>query len=65
MVKYDKNHDGQITLDELKSFLLDNMKELKTIFDSIDINHDGTLTIDEVCILFGIWAIGVTYVCRR
>jgi len=36
--KYDKNHDGQITPDELNN---------DKVFKAMDLNHDGVITRDE------------------
>ena len=41
LTKYDANHDGKVTQDELEA-------GLKAEFAAADINHDGCLTPDEV-----------------
>jgi len=50
--KLDTNHDGFITIDELKVALVDNsgwmeMRELKFIMDSIDVDKNGRINYTE------------------
>ena len=56
MVKYDTNHDGSLTTEELR-FACDDFEEAKRLFgdmfEKIDINGDGKLTRKEWIKLFG------------
>jgi len=46
--KFDLNHDGVITLDEVKVACNAKMTEMKTHrFDELDTNHDGMISRDE------------------
>ena len=54
---FDRDSSGDITFEEIKKRFVQNTdningnvdKELKKIFDSIDINHDGSISFDEFC----------------
>jgi calcium-dependent protein kinase len=54
---FDRDSSGDITFEEIKKRFIQNSKnsnpkvdkELKNIFDSIDINHDGSISFGEFC----------------
>ena len=54
---FDTDNSGGITFDEIKRRFMQNAnnnnekveKELKKIYDSVDINHDGSISFDEFC----------------
>ncbi len=54
---FDVENTGVITFEEIKKRFLQNSnnkneaveRQLKNIYDSIDINHDGTVSFDEFC----------------
>ena len=54
---FDRDSSGDITFEEIKKRFIQNAKnsnpkvdkELKNIFDSIDINHDGSISFGEFC----------------
>ena len=54
---FDRDSSGDITFEEIKKRFTQNTKnvndevdrELKAIFDSIDINGDGSISFNEFC----------------
>ena len=54
---FDRDNSGDITFDEIKRRFMQNAnnnneiveKELKEIYDIVDINHDGSISFDEFC----------------
>ena len=48
LLQNDNDHDGLISYDEFKDFVLLRETEMRQIFDEIDSNHDGRLVVDEV-----------------
>ena len=54
---FDTDNSGDITFDEIKRRFMQNAnnnneiveKELKEIYDIVDINHDGSISFDEFC----------------
>lgn len=50
---FDKDHDGQLSTDELKPYVLSDFDEMATyetnhLFDIGDIDHDGQLSVNEI-----------------
>jgi Ca2+-binding EF-hand superfamily protein len=48
MDQSDSDKDGQLDVNEFKTFLAHNLEELQRVFNQIDVNNDGKISADEV-----------------
>jgi solute carrier family 25 phosphate transporter 23/24/25/41 len=48
LLENDQDNDGFISFEEFRTFVLFREKEMRRIFEEIDLDHDGVLVVEEV-----------------
>lgn len=49
LARCDKDRDGHISFDDFYLFCIAKERELREVFDTIDLHKDGVLQLDELC----------------